>query len=299
MLGERKAKDFIDKYNYHTRNIFVVESGMIAHKGEFGEYRERLVKELLSDFLPTYINIGEGFICNKNEQRSTQCDLIIYNQDETPKLESDDLRRFFPIETIYSVGEIKSKLTISQLREASTKLLNVKKIRWDKPSNSRPVNGVYIDDYSERRFLPHTSYDEMEEQLDINIWDPENKEYQNIVTFLICESIELKNKTMIEVAKTLYKPSIEHDPIRHNFILSLKDGLLTYNTDKNNELIPYGFPHRGAMATGYRFVEANENGLHVLAFLSEIVGALSKTCIYRFDIKDYIDPFVEKSAPMS
>ncbi|WP_306332001.1 DUF6602 domain-containing protein [Vibrio injensis] len=299
MLGERKATEFVDRYCNHSRSIFVDDNGDLFHRAEFGTYRERLVKELLVDFLPSYVEVGEGFICNRNDKPSTQCDLVVYNQDETPNLETDDLRRFFPIETVYAVGEVKSKLSVYDLKAATEKLLTVKKVRWEKPNNSRPINGVYIDDYSEQRFLPHIEHEEREEQLDINIWDPENKEFQNIVTFLICESIDLKGQSMIDVAKKLYKPSIKHDPVRHNFILSLKDGLLTYNIDRDGKLEPYGFPHRGARATAYRFVEPTDQGSHVLAFLSAYLEALGKTCIYKFDINNYIGPLDEKSAPMS
>jgi len=300
MLAHRRVATFIEKYNFHSRNIFVGDDGSLIHSSEFGQYRERLVKELLSDFLPRYVSLGEGFICNKNSKRSTQCDIVIYNREETPNLESDDLRRFFPIETLYGVGEVKSKLSVYELKKAAKKLQNVKKVRWDQPSNSQPINGVCVDDCDERRFLPHDTDEEIYDQLDINVWNPKNKEFQNIVTFIVCESIDLKNKSMLDVARTLYKPSIENEPVRHNFILSLRDGLMSYITENSNgNIVPYSFPHRGARATGYRYVEPDSHGSHVLAFLSGMVDALSKTCIYRFNIKDYIKDFSEQNAPMT
>ncbi|TOO85349.1 hypothetical protein CGH27_27480, partial [Vibrio parahaemolyticus] len=65
ILARRKAREFMCKYTEDSRGIFVDGNGKLIHKSEFGEYRERIVKELLSCFLPTYYKFGEGFIVDR------------------------------------------------------------------------------------------------------------------------------------------------------------------------------------------------------------------------------------------
>lgn len=300
LLAKSRVKGFIERFATDSRELFINDEGKLHHPGEFGTYRERVLRELISDFVPQYMFLGEGFVCNKRNERSTQCDLVICDGNETPKIESDDSRRFYPVETLYGVGEVKSKLSIGELTTAARKLLEIKRLRWNKPSITVPIKNFDVDLSDTNRYSSDDSGASPADLADINVWDPKNKEFQNIVTFIVCESIGLGQKSMIDVAKGLYRPSIGDAPLRHNFILSLEDGLLSYKTETSHEVLtPYGFPHKGSAATAYRFVEPNEDGGHVLAFLSGLVSALSQTCIYKFDINDYVKPPVEHSSPMS
>ncbi|MGT0149261.1 DUF6602 domain-containing protein [Vibrio metschnikovii] len=77
----------------------------------------------------------------------------MYNGIETPRIETDDLRRFYPIETVYSIGEVKSKLSKTQLKEALLKLMKVKKIRNNEPVSTMPINPFNEDLTHEKRHL--------------------------------------------------------------------------------------------------------------------------------------------------
>lgn len=57
-------------------------------------YRERIVSDLLKPFLPSRLAVGTGFIITHQNKQSTQCDLIIYDKENTPVIENGD-QRFF------------------------------------------------------------------------------------------------------------------------------------------------------------------------------------------------------------
>jgi len=299
-LARNKTSEFVTNYLQVSRDLFTNEKNILSHPGEFGGYRERLLKELMSCFLPSYYSYGEGFVINKDSERSTQCDVVIYDQRETPKLESNDLRRFYPLETVFAVGEVKSCLTISDLKEALDKLSAIKKLRQVEPKNITPVNQVKVNlsDPIRYRYTQEKVDANPLEYFNLDFWNPDNNEYQNIVSFLVCESIKLKGQSMLSIAKELYPPSMDGISLRHNFILSLTDGLLTYATiDDNEKKVDYNFPKRGDTSTGYRFVEPRE-GDHIVAFISGLASALSQTCIYHFDVEAYMGSFNEHTAPM-
>lgn len=298
-LAQGRVKEFINRFVHDSRGAFVNSDAKIFHSGEFGSYRERIVKELIADFTPRYMAQGEGFVCNKSDKNSTQCDIVIFDRNETPEIETDDLRRFFPVETLYGVGEVKSNPTVGELAESLDKLSRVKELRWDEPSDPNPVRSINVDMHDERRYFTIPEKDrDMEKLTDLSNWDPENVEFQNIVTFLVCESIKFSGDSMLSLRDRFYSREIDREPLQHNFILSLKDGLLSYQTEHSDgKNVPYHFPRNGVARAGYRFVKPNAEGNHVIAFLSGLVSALSQTCIYQFDIQDYVQLPDEQRVP--
>ena len=66
----------------------------LTHAGEFGRYRENICAEFIQQFLPNHMKISNGFLINKNGEYSNQTDLVIYDFDNTPKLEKSGVRFF-------------------------------------------------------------------------------------------------------------------------------------------------------------------------------------------------------------
>ena len=111
----------------------------LKHPGEFGAYREDLVKKWLRIITPEDFGIGSGFVIGPKGAISTQCDIIIYDKQRTPVLENMDNQRFFPVETVCCIGEIKS--TINSARELNLHLLRAcLKIRIEKEYGHRQVS---------------------------------------------------------------------------------------------------------------------------------------------------------------
>ena len=80
-----KVSRFANDFTYNSKELFINKEGkeveekeMVYHPGEFGTYREEIVKSLLKSILPQKFGISSGFVITKNGNISTQCDIIIY-----------------------------------------------------------------------------------------------------------------------------------------------------------------------------------------------------------------------------
>lgn len=175
----------------------------IIHPGEFGRYREQIVKDLLSFFLPPTMGISSGFVIDSYDNVSTQCDVIIYDKEETPDIYSSYEQKFIPIETVLLAGEIKSNINdVSKLKEYLSKLSQFKQLRK-------------------------------------NVKNPDIKKpgKDQIGTFLICK--KLPNKFNYDNS-LLYSDSNKAN--KHNLILSIDDGLYAF-ADGQGVLLPYPTNH--------------------------------------------------------
>ena len=271
-LIRAKIEDFVYEYNNVSREIFVNDAGTLIHPGEFGMYREKIVAELLKPFLPSKLAVGTGFIITCQNNISTQCDIIIYDKENTPIIENGE-QRFFPIECVVGVIEVKSVLNKSKFKEALQKLSNIKKLRSDIPSRN-----------------PYIFKDG-----DFAGFDAKNSIRDQIATFLICESLDfdyqkdefdLFNEFYDDIDKSLY----------HNMILSLKDGLFLYH-DGNK---PINYPcwaysddiHKHIMIvpseTGYQYE-------HIMLFVNYFYMQVSSVSILFIEMTTYISASRDKN----
>lgn len=247
------------KASYVTsKKIFWDEKkNQLVHPGEYGSYRERLVKRWLRIYVPKKFEISSGFLINSENKISTQCDIIIYDRDNTPQIQTIDDQVFFPIETVAIVGEIKSDIkSAKDLNTYLEKLSEVKKLR-DDVQKPKPYFRAFSGDYN-----------------------PAAIPYDNIFTFIICNklNLDLTNNPI----------NYECDPRnKHNAILSLHDGLIRYES-KN------GFPHTIPFLREEVFSEnfcrndGEELPSHVINFLSAIHTALDFTTLLEIDMARYL-----------
>ena len=119
------------KRSYETSSsVFWDEKKRLIHPGEYGEFREKAVIELLELFIPQNFKISEGFIMSCNGYVSTQCDIVIYDPNSCPKLVDSSHQNFFPVECVVAIGEIKSDVrSPSELTEILNKLSKIKKLK--------------------------------------------------------------------------------------------------------------------------------------------------------------------------
>ena len=101
----------------------------LFHPGEFGTYRETIVIEFLRFITPRSLAITNGFVITPNNKVSSQCDIIIYDINSIPLVQDSNKDKFIPIESVVAIGEIKSTLTLIELKNALSKLSKVKKYR--------------------------------------------------------------------------------------------------------------------------------------------------------------------------
>lgn len=96
-----------------------------AHWLTDGEWKESVLRNLLSKNLPESVRIGRGFIIS-NVGVSSQIDVLIYRWDSPLFFKDGDLV-FAPPEAILGIIEVKTRLTKSTLQQAVTKLGEIRK----------------------------------------------------------------------------------------------------------------------------------------------------------------------------
>lgn len=257
-----KIEIFKSTFDETAEGVFFNDDGKLIHPGEFGRYRENICKQFLKFVTPARLDIGTGFIINTSNKVSHQCDIIIYDAQHTPLLESEEKQFFFPVETIAAVGEIKSVLSKTALSEAIQKLAQVKVLREEV---KHPV--IIKKDHA------GSSY------------DPRNNPYDQIFTFIVCKKLSFNISNLSTEINKLYGDSTEYRH-RHNLILSVEDGLLAYY-DNNGKTMMY--PVRGNTKLKNRFVAPGENPyVHLKYFASYLfMGTSSATILYP-EISDYM-----------
>lgn len=273
-LIKSKIEQFEDDYINLSRQIFVNDSGSLIHPGEFGIYREKVIKDFLSPFLPSYLAIGSGFVITSKNRISTQCDIIIYDKEHTPVIENSE-QRFFPVECVVGVIEVKSKLTKSTLKEALIKLSAVKDLRNDIDSNPYIFNATNND---------HTNF------------STKLKVRDQIATFLICESIDIDVKKEIDTLFFNIYKGIDKS-LFHNMVLSLNDSCyLYYSGDKP---IYYAYFDYSKPAFKTQCIMPHELGYekeHILLFLNYFYMIISSVSIMDIEITNYLGAIRAKTS---
>lgn len=196
---------FKTNFTCTSRNIFSDEDNLI-HPGEFGMNRENIVKEFLNHFITPEYNIGTGFISSNKGENSHQCDIIISHKAHTPLIKDTNNTQFFTTESVVGIGEIKSVLTKSKLKEALLKLSSAKELRHLSTNKDSSIVKKRIPNQITHYDLP--------------------------ITFLICEKLDFNLNSLTTELNELYGDS--KAIYKHNFLLSLNDGLFTYYTNKRD-----------------------------------------------------------------
>ena len=112
-----KIDQFITDFK-SSKELFesIDKRNKLLHPGEFGLFRENICDGLIKFTIPNKYKTGTGFLINSYDEISTQCDIVIYDLNNTPLIQDSSNNRFFPVESVIGIGEIKSKLTIKKLR---------------------------------------------------------------------------------------------------------------------------------------------------------------------------------------
>lgn len=217
---QSKIEHFVFDFQNSSKKMFYDAEGKLFHPGEFGTYREKICIDLLRNVVPRRLDIGTGFIIDAEGNVSTQCDIVIFDSDNTPLLENEERQRFYPIETVVAVGEVKSTLKKSELKNALIKLSKVKKMR-------DTLRGANLFVYRDSALFSRSI-----------VFDAGTERQDGLFTFLICDKLDFQNDSLVDEFGELYQ---DIDRLYwHNFILSLSDGAFLYNLE-NNRLPNYSY----------------------------------------------------------
>lgn len=269
-ISSQKVDAFRETFSSLSNEIFYdTENKKLRHAAEFGAFRERVCSDFLKLYIPTNLKIGNGFLINKEDEVSTQCDLIIYDPEYTPLVEDAANHRFFPVETVVAIGEVKSTLSKTKLFESLIKLSKAKSLKK-------------IDGKSPIRRYPGIQQEAIGHHFD----DP--------VSFLICEKLDFSIENLtIEISKHYDDNNVDFR-LRHNLVLSLNDGILCYKNPAFKKNVTWIYPFTGGERMLNKFVYPGDNNRnHMGIFTTSLFTLCTFATIYLPELRDYDVPPVE------
>jgi hypothetical protein len=264
-LLNEKISSFRYSFAAASRQAFVdPTTGKLFHAGEFGTYREGILRDFLRLCVPARLEIGTGFLINSKGSISTQADVVIYDRSAVPRIESKEHQRFFPVEGVCAIGEGKSRLSKGGMRDALNKLARAKATA-DNVSSSIAI------------FRDRTLADKN--------FSRETNVYDQMFSFLVCEGFDFDYSSLSHEVSGWYDDDIQNHH-KHNLVLSVEDGLLLY-VDKNK--VSWMYPSIPTYPVKCRFLEANSNDpLHFHYFCSYMFLATSSATVLFPEMATYM-----------
>jgi hypothetical protein len=119
-MTKSSGKKIVSTYTKALVAGFVSQAESIAkleHNLTKGQIREVFLQGLLKHFLPEYLGVGTGIIINTKAHQSKQTDIVIYDSRILPPLLVAGDPNIFPVEAVVAVVEVKSILTLPELRK--------------------------------------------------------------------------------------------------------------------------------------------------------------------------------------
>lgn len=276
IILQSKVEQFVFDYSNNSKAIYLDNDGKLIHPGEFGMYREKICIDLLRNVVPMRLDFGTGFIIDSKGNISHQCDIVIYDANNTPLIENNEKQRFYPIESVVGVGEVKSTLSRTKLQEALQKMTKVKEMRLNIEKN-RSI--IYECNNTNRDFMPY-----------INPRD-------QLFTFLICDSLDFNTENLTNELDSLYEDIDKK--FRHNMILSVSDGTFMY-FDKKAFYYPFAGNTllRNCEIKPYK-VSTEDSSIfqhaHIYSFLNYFYQGIASATIVYPELSYYIADGLHKN----
>ena len=119
-----------------------IQRAFAMHKGAVGDHRECLVKRFLTDHLAKRFGVRQGFAISLDGWMSNQADILVVDHENNAPLHARESHELWPVESVYAMVEVKTRLSPRYIRDA------VEKCRRFKQLNRRFVNtdGQMIDE---------------------------------------------------------------------------------------------------------------------------------------------------------
>jgi len=101
---------------------------LLRHQGEKGTANERVLGEILEDFLPAKYGVHSGFLVDHRGRLSSQTDIVITDELNHPNLFSTLSSIIHPIDSVVATIEVKTTLNLKELKKSTN---NLRKLRSD------------------------------------------------------------------------------------------------------------------------------------------------------------------------
>jgi hypothetical protein len=105
-------------------------STLTTHNPEKGRLNETHLVKMLRRYLPPKFGIGTGFIMAGGERiiQSSQCDIIIFDAVNNAPFYFSDAWQIYPIEMVYGVIEVKTKINKSEIKKTLRKCAELREM---------------------------------------------------------------------------------------------------------------------------------------------------------------------------
>jgi hypothetical protein len=103
-------------------------TGNIDHMGERGNSREEILLNYLRKYIPIKYEMNNGVIIDGTGEQSRQQDIVIYDSFNSPLLLNMHSTKMIPIESVFSVIEVKSSLNKNEINKCVNNISSVKSL---------------------------------------------------------------------------------------------------------------------------------------------------------------------------
>ena len=183
---------FIKNLGEDLATVFNRSSEQGIHPDEIGKTKEKQITKSIEAMLPNGVGVGSGFVFDSYGHTSNQCDFVLYERDFIPIFINNDNAEYsyYPCEGVIAVGEIKSTLNSESMKDSLLKLEKIKMMKRH-----------YEDKHDCRYYLSNVTI----EGTDREVFDPENKSFDNIFTFIFCKDNVMSVDTQLSVLFDKYR----------------------------------------------------------------------------------------------
>lgn len=104
-----------------SRKSKAIRRDFATHRPSAGTNREDLVEEFLATHLPKRFGISTGFVISHDGMFSQQADLLVVDEQNNSPLYPNTTNKIWPVESVYALIEVKTRLDSRELRDAIDK----------------------------------------------------------------------------------------------------------------------------------------------------------------------------------
>ena len=196
-------------------------NNVFHHNGLKGEGNENVLRDLLEKFIPKKYGVGSGIVIDKNGNQSKQCDIVIYDNYNYPELLSLSSIKLYPVDIVYAVIEIKTKLDSEKSKIAVEN-----------------INSVLTLDYIDEVFRINPTEPVTELKNNTVLFESRSTT-QPIGLIFSYESLTTKMDTFMNWFNPIKYPDIKKFPTH---VCCLDQGMIVINPNNNNQIRPFIFP---------------------------------------------------------
>lgn len=118
------------------RSRFNTIQRRLMHAPTKGNAEEDVWMEWIEQYLPKRYTINRGFVLDSKGYQSQQLDIIIFDRQYSPLIYKQCDTILVPIESVYAVIEVKTKISKTEMEDAGQKIASVRQLYR---SPSQPV----------------------------------------------------------------------------------------------------------------------------------------------------------------